>query len=288
MRNIWKMRKVFIPQAVALLIILISVVLSPSMGICSAPDKKTLSNISAEGAIITTTYETKNDTGNVVVKTTSSVKKKEIVHPRAASVESAQTSRFLQGLDVSVLETLQKMDLTPQHIDKWIGSHPNSTLKELNKLSPNQQRKVANIATFIRSTNKKVSTQVAWREASALVYYSTKYNVPIDLSVGIAKTESLFNPSAMSNRGACGVMQVMWKVHYGMLSAKGIATTKDHMFDPERGVEAGVLLLSGYIKAYGTVQKALNRYYGGISVSYLKKVNKNMAMLQSHSEKTGN
>jgi len=59
------------------------------------------------------------------------------------------------------------------------------------------------------------------------------------------------------------------------------------MFDPERGVEAGVLLLSRYISAYGTVQKALNRYYGGISVSYLKKVNNNMAMLKRHSEKTG-
>jgi len=288
MRKIWKMRKIFIPQAVALLVVFASVVFSPNTGVCSVPAEKTLSNISTEGAIITTTYETKNDTGKLVVKTTSSVKKKEIAHPHTVMVESAQISRFLQGLDVSVLDTLKKMGLTPQHIDKWIGSHPSSTLKELNKLSPNQQRKVANIAAFIRSINKKVSYQIAWREASALVYYSTKYNVPIDLSVGIAKTESRFNPSAMSNKGACGVMQVMWKVHYGMLSARGIATTKDHMFDPERGVEAGVLLLSGYIRAYGTVQKALNRYYGGISVSYLKKVNNNMAMLNRHSEKTGN
>jgi hypothetical protein len=288
MRNIWKMRKVFIPQAVALLIIFTSVVLSPNIGVCSAPDQKTLSNISTEGAIITTTYETKNDTGKLVVKTTSSVKKKEIANPRAVVVESAQISRFMEGLDVSVLDTLKRMGLTTQHIEKWIGSHPDSTLKELNKLSPNEQRKVANIAAFIRSINNKVSHQIAWREACALVYYSAKYNVPADLSVSIAKAESRFNPSAMSSKGACGVMQVMWKIHHGMLNAKGIATTKDHMFDPERGVEAGVLLLSGYIRAYGTVQKALNRYYGGISVSYLKKVNNNMAMLQRHSEKTGN
>ena len=46
-------------------------------------------------------------------------------------------------------------------------------------------------------------------------------------------------------------------------------------------------MLSRYINAYGTVQKALNRYYGGISVSYLKKVNNNMAQLKRHSEKTG-
>ena len=287
MRKIWKMRKIFIPQAAALLLVFTSVVLSPNTGVCSVPAQKTLSNTSAEGAIITTTYETKNDEGKLVVKTTSSVKKKEIAHSRAASGEDPNTSRFLKGLDVSVVNALGKMGLAPEHIEKWVGNHPDSTLKELNKMPVNKQRKVANIATFIKSINKKISPQIAWREASALVFYSAKYNVPTDLSVSIAKTESLFNPSAMSNKGTLGVMQVMWKVHRGMLSARGIATTKDHMFDPERGVEAGVLLLSRYISAYGTVQKALNRYYGGISVSYLKKVNNNMAMLKRHSEKTG-
>ena len=287
MRKIWKMRKIFIPQAVAVLFVLTTVVLSPNMGVCSVPAKKTLSNTSAEGTIITTTYETKKDDGQLVVKTTSSVKKKEIAHPRAASGEDTNTGRFLNGLDVSVVNALGRMDLAPEHIDKWIDNHPDSTLKELNKMPASKQRKVANIATFIRSINKRISPQIAWREASALVFYSAKYNVPTDLSVGIAKTESLFNPSAKSHKGALGVMQVMWKIHHGMLSAKGIATTKDHMFDPERGVEAGVLLLSRYISAYGTVQKALNRYYGGISVSYLKKVNNNMAMLKRHSEKTG-
>ncbi|NLD06087.1 MAG: transglycosylase SLT domain-containing protein, partial [Synergistaceae bacterium] len=260
MRKIWKMRKIFIPQAAALLLVLTTVVLSPNMGVCSVPAQKTLSNTTAEGAIIITTYETKDDEGKLVVKTTSSVKKKEIVHTRATSGKDINASRSLEGLDVSVVEALRKMDLTPEHIDKWVGSHPNSTLSGLNKMPANKQRKVANIATFIRSINKNISPQIAWREASALVYYSAKYNVPTDLSVGIAKTESLFNPSAMSHKGALGVMQVMWKVHHGMLSAKGIATTKDHMFDPERGVEAGVLLLSRYIGAYGTVQKALNRY----------------------------
>lgn len=287
MRKIWKMRKVFIPQAAALLLVLTTVVLSPNRGVCNVPANKTLSNTSTEGAIITTTYETKSDEGKLVVKTTSSVKKKEITPPQATSGKDTGVSRFLEGLDLSVVNALEKMNLTPEHLDKWVSNHPNSTLSELNKMAADKQRKVANIATFIRSINKNISPQIAWREASALVYYSTKYNVPTDLSVGIAKTESLFDPSAMSHKGALGVMQVMWKIHHGMLSAKGIATTKDHMFDPERGVEAGVLLLSRYIGAYGTVQKALNRYYGGISVSYLKKVNNNMALLKRHSEKTG-
>ena len=64
-------------------------------------------------------------------------------------------------------------------------------------------------------------------------FYSVKYNVPSDLVVSIANAESRFNPSAQSKAGALGVMQVMWKVHNGMLRAKGIAPTRDHMFDPE-------------------------------------------------------
>ena len=60
---------------------------------------------------------------------------------------------------------------------------------------------------------------IAWR-GIGLVYYSSKYNVPTDLSVGIAKTEAVLT-ECREQQGAIGVMQVMWKVHHGMLSAKG-------------------------------------------------------------------
>ena len=71
MRKIWKMRKIFVPQAAALLAVLTIVALSPNRGACSVQANKTLSNTSAEGTIITTTYETKDDEGKLVVKTTS-------------------------------------------------------------------------------------------------------------------------------------------------------------------------------------------------------------------------
>ncbi len=287
MRKIWKMRKIFIPQIVAVLIILASIVLAPNIGACYTDSTKTRSAASTDGTIITTTYETGADAGAVVVKTNSKVLRSETQPSTTVSNNDVNPRKNILGIDASVHEALRKMNLTPEHLELWVSDHPNSTLKQLGNLSVSKQRKVANVATFIRSINKAISPKVAWREASALVYYSAKYGVPTELSVGIAKTESRFNPSAISKRGACGVMQVMWRVHYGMLSAKGIATTKDHMFDPERGVEAGVLIISRYINAYGTVQKALNRYYGGISHAYLKKVNNNMAMLESHSDNTG-
>lgn len=287
MRKIWKMRKILIPQIVAALILFISVVLAPNTGAGNIAATKTHSTASTEGNIVTTTYETGTDDDTVVVKTHSTLLRKNSQTSRSASNADAQPKTIFDSIDGSVLAALGKMGLSVKNLEMWVQDHPDSTLRELGNMPIAKQRKVANVATFIRSINNKITPKIAWREASALVYYSAKYGVPTELSVGIAKTESRFNPSAMSHKGACGVMQVMWKVHYGMLNAKGIAKTKDHMFDPERGVEAGVLILSRYINAYGTVQKALNRYYGGISVSYLKKVNNNMAMLERHSVRTG-
>ena len=284
MRKIWKMRKVFLPQAVTLLILVISAALAPNMGMGSTALPKTESSAS-DGTIITTTYESGAE-GGVVVKTRSTVLMPE---EKSVSLKVSKPAAAKKDLDFdeSVMSALAKMGLTEDHIDMWSDQHPRTTLKNLAGMSESKQRKVANVATFIRKVNKNISPKIAWREACALVYYSHKYGVPTDLSVGIAKAESRFNPSAQSKSGAMGVMQVMWKVHNGMLSKKGIATTKDHMFDPERGVEAGVMILSRYIRAYGTVQKALNRYYGGISTAYLKKVNKNMVMLEKHMGATG-
>ena len=65
MRKIWKMRKIFFPQAAALLAVLTVVALSPNAGVCSVQANKILSNTSAEGTIITTVYETKDEEGKL-------------------------------------------------------------------------------------------------------------------------------------------------------------------------------------------------------------------------------
>lgn len=287
MRYFWKMRKVFIPQIIMALILFVSVVLSPYRGDCGTAQTKARSATSSEGTLITTTYETAEDGGVVVVKTNSKLLHGDKRFSRSVTNGDVRPDANILALDKSVRAALERMKLSPEHIEVWISENPSTTLKQLGEMAPAKQRRVAHIATFIRSINKKVPPKTAWREACALVYYSGKYGIPVELSVGVAKIESRFNPSAMSRHGAMGVMQVVWRIHNGMLSARGIATKKDHMFDPERGIEAGVLILSRYINAYGTVQKALNRYYGGISKSYVKKVNNNMAMLERHADKTG-
>ena len=191
------------------------------------------------------------------------------------------------GFNDSVGSALAKMALTEDAINKWIEQHPNSTLKEVRGMQPAMQKKVANIATFISSVNGKVDKKTAWREAAAIVHYCSKYNISTELAVGVAKVESNFTPTLTSKSGARGVMQVMWKYHADMLRAKGVAAAQEDLHDPEKGVEAGVLLLSRYLDAYETIPKALSRYLGKASESYVKKVDNNVAMLEKHVAKNG-
>jgi len=204
--------------------------------------------------------------------------------PIAAKIASApEPVRF----NDSVGSALTKMALTEEAINKWIEQHPNSTLKEVRGMQPAMQKKVANIATFISSVNGKIDKKTAWREAAAIVHYCSKYNISTELAVGVAKVESNFTPTLTSKSGARGVMQVMWKYHADMLRAKGVAAAQEDLHDPEKGVEAGVLLLSRYLDAYGTIPNALSRYLGKASESYVKKVDNNVAMLEKHVAKNG-
>lgn len=284
MRKIWKMRKVFVPQATVVLILFVSVLCSPTVGYGNTNSPITDKSSATESSGITVAYEkSANDEVSVVESKAGTLKEN-----TTKTLPKKAEENPLLNLSPTVVSTLSKMGLTPVHMGIWIERHPKTTLVHLSEMSEAKQCEVANIALFIRKVNSRVSKQDSWREASALVYYSHKYRVPSDLSVGIAKTESHFNPASISRSGAMGPMQVMWKIHHGMLSARGIATTKDHMLDPERGVEAGIFILSRYIGAYGTVQKALNRYYGKASTVYSNKVNRNIAMLQNHTNQIGN
>lgn len=192
-----------------------------------------------------------------------------------------------KALDDSVLTALNRMGLSERNLVEWSGSIPHSTLRYLWTMPKEKQRDVAQIALYIRAKNRNVDAKTAWREASALVHYCDAYSIPTHVAVGIAHTESRFNPQARSRSGALGVMQVMWRVHNDMLQAKGIASKKGDMFDPEKGIAAGCLLLARYIHTYGSVTTAINRYCGGFAKAYLRTVNRNMASLQRHFATSG-
>lgn len=90
---------------------------------------------------------------------------------------------------------------------------------------------------------------------SALQAASSRYGVPLEILVGVAHTESRFNPRAISSVGAKGLMQLMPEVirKYGITDP----------FDPLQNAMGGARFLSTYYKKYGDWAKTLAAYNWG-------------------------
>lgn len=186
-----------------------------------------------------------------------------------------------------VLKAVRYMRITPEHLSMWADKRENTVLKALSELPADQQRRVACIAAYIRGCNGRLSAETIWREACAMYFYGRQYNIAPELVAAVAKAESTFNCSSVSRHGACGVMQVMYSVHKGALAKYAIVSSRDQIFDPERGVHAGVFVLKGYVNACGSVQKGLMRYLGGHSNKYYMRVQNNVTRMRQTGERLG-
>lgn len=97
---------------------------------------------------------------------------------------------------------------------------------------------------------------------------SEKYNVPQELIYGVIKTESSFNPKAVSSAGARGLMQITpdtfeWlNLYYADDKLDG--KNPELLFEEEINIEYGTLLLSILIDRYGDVDTAICAYNAGL------------------------
>ncbi|CAG1064856.1 membrane-bound lytic murein transglycosylase E [uncultured bacterium] len=89
----------------------------------------------------------------------------------------------------------------------------------------------------------------------AVLRYSGEYGLSPELIVAIIKVESSGRVSAVSSRGAQGLMQVMpfWKKELGI---------EGTLFDIDTNIKAGTHILAGYIKKHG-YDEGIARYYRG-------------------------
>ena len=84
--------------------------------------------------------------------------------------------------------------------------------------------------------------------------YAHKYNISPALVLGIIQTESNFNPYAVSNAPAYGLMQVVPSTAgadaYELINGKKGMPTKEMLFNPETNIEYGVAYLSILFNRY--------------------------------------
>jgi hypothetical protein len=92
------------------------------------------------------------------------------------------------------------------------------------------------------------------------------------LIVAIMAVESSFNPRAVSNMGAQGLMQVIPKYHKDKIGPNG---GRNALFDPQVNVRVGTLVLHEGLQRYGSMQRALQYYNGALkdpNARYTRKV----------------
>ena len=138
----------------------------------------------------------------------------------------------------------------------------------------------------VRPIGLQTGTQLAGVPFSDLfVKAGNKYGVSPKLLAAVAKVESGYDPTAVSNRGAQGLMQLMPS------TAKGLGVHDP--LDPEQAIMGAAQLLAHHLKEFKSVPLALAAYnagggavhrYGGIppygeTRAYVPKVQKALAAL---------
>lgn len=95
--------------------------------------------------------------------------------------------------------------------------------------------------------------------------YSSKYDMDSNFIYAVIKTESNFDPSAESDVGARGLMQLMEDAYdwVGYRMKDGREIDYDHMFVPEYNIEYGTYLLMLLYDEYGDYETALAAYHSG-------------------------
>lgn len=90
------------------------------------------------------------------------------------------------------------------------------------------------------------------------------YGVPRSLVYAVIHTESRFQPDAVSNVGARGLMQIMEETfEWAQYRKQDFETTYDEMFDPETNIDYGAYILSLLREEFGSDSTAAAAYHGG-------------------------
>lgn len=148
------------------------------------------------------------------------------------------------------------------------------------------------ISDYIRSVNYKVFPDMSKLLSASFINASRKYNIPLELLIGLATVESSFKYDAVSEKNAIGIMQIEPKTWTKILIDKNIITCRQDLFNPTKNISSGAYILKHYHKQEKKQDKeiavkdinrkiknkskhfkyAITRYLGGISNNHFSNV----------------
>ncbi len=182
----------------------------------------------------------------------------------------------LVGLSIGLLELNAKYE-SKQRV---LGILSNQVLKLQFKLDT-QQQKLAKY-NFMEYKTRALSKRYPQFSFILDTVYrkSHEYGFKPDLVLGVVKVESNYNPTAVSYKGAYGLMQVTLSVWRGPLNID-----ENRIFDVEYNIDLGLQVLKHYYKeTRGDLKMALHLYNNGYlynNTSYTKKVDSAVNSIES-------
>lgn len=94
--------------------------------------------------------------------------------------------------------------------------------------------------------------------------YAEVYKVPRDICYAVIRTESGFDPTAVSSAGAIGLMQMMPATFADLTARTGDNYETGMLYDPETSIRYGVCYLSMLYDRYGVWDTAFAAYNCGM------------------------
>lgn len=165
------------------------------------------------------------------------------------TLSSCNCSSNSESFNIVMESLLKAMKEAKQNLN---SDDAQSTIEDvfnmMNSMNGINSNNIVDINTGSLNTDEKIE--------NAIEKYSKKYGVDSNLIRSIIKAESNFDPNAVSEAGAQGLMQLMPEI------SKSLGVKNP--FDIEQNIEGGVKHIKSYIDMYdGDIEMALMAYNGG-------------------------
>jgi soluble lytic murein transglycosylase len=97
----------------------------------------------------------------------------------------------------------------------------------------------------------------------SLLASSSRHGLELSFVASVALVESHFDASAVSNRGAVGIMQLLPTTGVWAADKLGRTITPDDLFNPDLNIEIGTWYLRSLLDEFGDETQALAAYNAG-------------------------